>query len=106
MTIYRNNVNQYNHRVDMVWHNAKCAQYNMRIMFGQIEPCALCDLTKLIQYHFAVDDLAKYTFAPMRHDGDIIRARLGIIVSLQSNGMTVVNFGIKFHGVWADRFFQ
>jgi hypothetical protein len=67
-------------------------------MFRQIEPCALYDLTKLIQYHFAIDDFAKHTFTPMRYDGDIIRARLGIIISLQSNGMAMVNFGIEFHG--------
>jgi len=84
--------------VHVVGHDHKRIQFNVRVMVGQIVPCPDNDLPKWIHPHLALHHLAKQTFATLRANGDKIRPRLGIIVSLQTDAAAVVFIRVVRHG--------
>jgi len=74
----------------MIRHNDVFVQLGLRKMIGNFQPTLLCHFATFIHPHIPIDNFAKQTFAIVRHDGDEIDTRLGVIVSLQTNGMSVV----------------
>lgn len=89
----------------MIRHDHVRAQINVSKSFWQIQPFPVNDFAEIIQPHLPIYHLAKQTIALIRDDGDEIRARLCVIISLQADGFSVVYFWIEFgmcvtrHGV-------
>lgn len=79
-----------NYSVNMIRHNDVFVQLGLRKMIGNFQPTLLCHFATFIHPHIPIDNFTKQTFAIVRHDGDEIDTRLGVIVSLQTNGMSVV----------------
>ena len=56
--------------------------------------------TGIIQNHFVLHNFTKQTFSVLRANGDEIQAFRGVIVTLQANGMAVVDVGVVGgHGI-------
>lgn len=45
--------------------------------------------SRIIQRHFSINHIRKQALPILRHDGDEMRHRLGVIVSLQADGAAV-----------------
>jgi hypothetical protein len=92
----------HNNSVHVVWHNHVCAQFNMRKMFWDDTPAFVRDFAKIIQTHlapvrgFPINHLAKQTIAPPGYNRDKICSGLGVIVIWQTDGTTMMDFGVKW----------
>lgn len=62
-----------NNSMNVIWHNDERACFHIWKMVGNIVPPFLNDFAVIAQIHFCVDNLSKQTFAPLRHNCDIIR---------------------------------
>jgi len=85
----------------MVWHDTEFIQNHMWVMLGQIIPGVLYNFPQLIQNHLTTHNLPQQTFALMCASRDEIGPGMGIIVSLEADGATVVFARIEFHNFWA-----
>ncbi len=74
----------------MIRHNDVFVQLGLRKMIGNFQPTLLCPFPTFIDPHFPVYNFTKQTFTVICHEGDEIGTRLGVIVSLQTNGLSVV----------------
>ena len=83
--------------MDMVWHNDERTQFYIAKTGWQFVPHLLGNQTKFVLRHFTVCNFAKQAFAFVGNYRNEIRTREGVIVSLQSDGMTVMDFGVEFH---------
>ena len=80
--------------VNVIWHHNEGIGFDIRKSVSQFVPPLVDHSSHIIQLHFPVFDFTKQMFSVVRADGDEIRAVLGIIVFVQSNGTAVafVNF--------------
>jgi hypothetical protein len=83
--------------VDMVGHNDKLMQHDIRKMHRDLPPTSLRYTTGLIQYHPAVDDLPEQTCFVLAVDRDKIKSTLRIIISLQAGTSPVMLIGVIRH---------
>ena len=74
----------------MIRHNDEFVQLRLWKMIRDFQPTLLGPFPTFIDPHFPVYNFTKQTCAIVRHDGDEIGTRPGVIVSLQTNGLTVV----------------
>jgi hypothetical protein len=63
----------------------------------QFPPRRIHHISRRIQHHVAIHNVAKQWLALVGAYRDEIRTGLGIIVSAQANGFAVMNFRIKSH---------
>jgi hypothetical protein len=64
----------------------------------QVMPAFLDDLPNRIWLYLPFHDLPKQAGPTLRHQGDEICSRLGVIVPFQANGATVIFTRIKSQG--------
>ncbi len=83
----------------MVGHNHKFIQPDMWKMFRNCLPTKSCDFPNVRQFNFAIHDIPQQTLPILHTNGNKISPGLGIIITLQTNGFAVVDFGIVFHMV-------
>jgi len=76
--------------VDMIGHHHEGVQFHVLEMVRDFMPTRAHDFPHVVQPHFPVHHVAEQRGAPVGADGDEIRARLGVIVSLQPDGTAVV----------------
>ena len=74
----------------MIRHNDEFVQLRLWKMIWDFQPTLLCHFSTFIYPHIPIYNFTKQTCAIVRHDGDEIGTRPGVIVSLQTNGLTVV----------------
>lgn len=68
-------------------------------MGWNVQPTLFGDAAAIVQTQFALHDFAKQTGAVVGADGDEIRPRLDVIVSLQADGSAMVAVGVIQHGL-------
>ena len=66
-------------------------------MVRDVLPTPLGDLARLVQMHLAVHDVPEQARVVLCADGHEIRPGLGIVISLEADGMAVVLLRIVCH---------
>jgi len=73
----------------MIGHDLKNVDFNIRESPWQGPPHSFDHLPGIVDDHFPIADLPEKILASLRHNGDKISARQGIIIFFQANGMPV-----------------
>ncbi len=83
----------------MIWHDHKFIfiQFHIWTDFCCLEPFVPRNFANIIQNYFAIHNLTKNMHALIGAYGNEIRAGLSVIISLQSDGTTMMFLGIVFH---------
>jgi len=76
--------------VDMVRHDHKRIQFDIGAEDAGANPFFVNNSSKRIHSHLPTHHLAKQTHPTLRADRNEIRARLGVIVTLQADGTPVM----------------
>ena len=84
--------------MNVLGHDYEFAQFNIWILPGQIKPGTSDDLPIPVHLHLPFEHLPKYRQASLRDNGNEIRARLAIIVTLQTDRPAAVNLRIEIYG--------
>jgi hypothetical protein len=66
-------------------------------MLRYLQPTLLCNFSSIIQYHFTVFDFSKTAYLILAADGDEIQSLLRIIVSFQTDTVTMMNVRVVCH---------
>ena len=83
--------------MDVVGHDGKPVDVHARIENRQFGPDRFYHLAGVVQLHLAVNNLAEEAGAGLGDDGDEIGPGLGVIVSLEADGMAVVFVRVVSH---------
>src|SRR5688500_8543989 len=81
--------------VDVVGHDDKRVNVGARIKHRQFVPNTLNHLARTIQSHGPIDDLAEKARSGLHAEGDEIRPRPGIVITLQAKGPAMVPIRVK-----------
>ena len=81
----------------VIWHDDEGLQFSQREMARDILPTTLGDFARVIQPHFSIHDFAEQAFPSPRADRHEIRAGLGIVMSLQADGVAMVSLRVVSH---------
>jgi hypothetical protein len=82
--------------VYVIGHDNKGIQFNKREMVRNVLPTTPGDFASLVQPHFFIDNLAEKAFPIAGANRHEIRPWLGIIMSLQADGMAIVSAQVDF----------
>ena len=83
--------------MDMIWHHDKCIQRDVWEMARDFDPMRYRDFPHSIQPYYATRQVAEQAQPIVRDDGDEIDPWRGVIVSFETDGTSVVIFGIMSH---------
>ena len=81
--------------VDVVGHDDKRVNVGARIKHRQFVPNLLDHQARIIQPHDPIDDLAEKARSALHAEGDGIRPRPGIVITLQAEGPAMVPIRVK-----------
>jgi len=82
----------------MIRHHHKFIHHGMREMVRDRQPARSKNMPHVTQPHLAIHNASKQTCPILRHDGDEIRPRLGVVVPFQADGTTVMLLEVIPHG--------
>ena len=80
--------------MEMVGHNYHFVANNVRVFVLRFAIPFFHHASGVVQNHFVVFDVTKQTFSVLRTNGDEIQAFRSVIVTLQTDGMAVVDVGV------------
>lgn len=85
--------------MQVIWHHHEIAQFDMRKPLGDPLPLFLGNLPCFTQIHLSIHNLTEHFLPVPGIDRDEICPGLGVIVTRNSDGMVMMDLGIKIHAL-------